>query len=316
MDMERLNSLEGIPFSFEKELGKGKFGAVFEGENRETGERRALKVVKKSSRVGKSETNVMHALPQHPNVIHMESCFDITENLCVFVLELCHTDLRTWIQERGGKLEEEEARTLMRGIIQGLQALSEKNIFHRDLKPENILLSFSEDGETITPKLADFGLARLLNRPGEVFQTFTGFDFFFFFFFPFFFFFLFSFSFFFLFSSSFQSFLYLTPPRNSHSSPLYFAPEIWASKGYTTKSDIYSCGVLLWEMLTGDPPFSFSRNKLQLRRLCLFSGIPEEDFEGLGVGEEGRVLLRRMLERDCEVRIDWEELFCYPWLFK
>ena len=264
--------MDEIPFTFLRELGKGKFGAVYEGENKKTGERRALKVVQKGSRVGKAERAVMKVLPEHPNIIHMESCLDIDDESCIFVLELCHTDLRAHIQNRGGKLDQEEARLLLRGIIRGLEVLQDNNIFHRDLKPENILLSISEDGH-ITPKLADFGLARLLRRPEELFHTFTG-------------------------------------------SPLYFAPEIWAQKGYTTKADIYSCGILLFEMLTGNPPFAFARNKLQLRRLALFSGVPGEDFEGLPGGEEGRVLLRRMLERDAEVRIDWEELFVHPWLFK
>ena len=271
--MERLNRGEGgVPFIFLREIGRGKFGAVYEGENRFTGERRALKVVQKATKVGRAECAVMHCLPKHNNVIEMENCFDLQDDLCVFVLELCETDLRAHIRERGGKLDGEEAQTLMGGIIRGLEALQDSNIFHRDLKPENILLSLSEDGETFIPKLADFGLARILRRPNEVFRTFTG-------------------------------------------SPFYLAPEVWGKEGYTARADIYSCGVVLYEMLTGDPPFVQCRNRLQLRRQVLHGGIPGEDLEGLLVEEEGKALLRRMLEREMGMRVDWEELFSHPWLF-
>lgn len=269
LDVEWANQLE-TPFSFLREIGKGKFGAVYEGENRQTGERRALKVVQKTSKVGAAERTVMNALPDHPNVIGMESCFEIGEDLCVFVLELCQTDLKCYMDERGGKLEEEDVRLLMKGISQGLAALQEKGIFHRDLKTENIFLQIKDDGEVV-PKLGDFGLARILRRPNELFYSYTG-------------------------------------------SPLYFAPEIWSQTGYTTKADLYSCGVMLYEMITGNPPFSFSRNKLQLRRLALYSGIPSTEFDALPLDDDGKHLMRGLLERDFKKRIEWEEFFTHPWL--
>ena len=273
-DVERINRMEHLPFTFLKEIGRGKFGAVYEGENKQTGERRALKVVRKETKIGKTECEVMDLLPKHPNLIEMESRFVIEEyGLCVFVLDLCQTDLRAHIRSQGGKLEGEEARILMKGIVQGLQVLQESNIFHRDLKPENILLSISEDGETITPKVADFGLAKVLRRSDELFRTFTG-------------------------------------------SPFYLAPEVWAQQGYTARADIYSCGVIFYEMLTGNPLYSTCRNKLQLKRQVLHGGMGLGDLEELRVEEEGKVLLWRMLKRDVTVRVDWEELFAHPWLLR
>ena len=271
LDVESVNQME-LPFYFKRKIGRGNFGVVWEGENRETGEIRALKLLPKGSKVSKAEGAVMNKLPHHLNVVQMEGSFDIESKFCVLVLELCDTDLKRYMAEKGGKLDEEEARLVMRGITKGIKALRDSNIFHRDLKTENILLTFSPDGQ-ITPKVADFGLARVLRRPDELFHSFCG-------------------------------------------SPLYFAPEIWAQSGYTMKADIYSCGVLLYEMITGSPPFSFSRNKLQLRRLALHSGIPSEDFDLLPLEEEGRVLMKRLLEREVAVRIDWEELFAHPWLCK
>ena len=258
-----------IPFRFDHLLGKGKFGEVYEGENRETGERRALKVLKKCSRITMTERSVLGQLPQHPNIVHMESTFDLGEDLCVFVLELCDTNLEAYIAKKGGKLCSEEAREILKGMTMGLQALRQNNVFHRDLKSENVFLTIEEDG-SVVPKLGDFGLAKQLTREDEVFYSCTG-------------------------------------------SPLYVAPEIWSQAGYTTKSDIYSCGVVLYEMITGNPPFHYSRNKLQLRRLALYSGISEKEVEGLALDGEGKALLRALLQRTPQNRIGWEEFFNHSW---
>lgn len=258
-----------IPFRFDRLLGKGKFGEVYEGENRETGERRALKVLKKCSRITMTERSILSQLPRHPNIVHMESTFDLGEDLCVFVLELCDTNLEDYIAKQGGGLGSEEARMVMKGMTHGLRVLRETNIFHRDLKTENVFLIFQEDG-SLVPKLGDFGLAKQLTREDELFYSCTG-------------------------------------------SPLYVAPEIWSQSGYTTKSDIYSCGVVLYEMITGNPPFHYSRNKLQLRRLTLYSGISEKDVEALALDGEGKALLRELLQRSPQNRIGWEDFFNHPW---
>uniref|UniRef100_A0A7S4K4W4 Protein kinase domain-containing protein n=1 Tax=Paramoeba aestuarina TaxID=180227 RepID=A0A7S4K4W4_9EUKA len=259
-----------IPFRFGRLLGKGKFGEVYEGENRETGEKRALKVLKKCSRITASERTVLTQLPKHPNIVHLEGSFDLGEDLCVFVLELCDTNLEEYIKKQGGTLESQEARMVMKGMTEGLRALRENHIFHRDLKSENIFLIIRKDG-VLVPKLGDFGLAKQLTREDELFYSCTG-------------------------------------------SPLYVAPEIWSQAGYTTKSDIYSCGVVLYEMLTGNPPFHYSRNKLQLRRLALFSGITENDVEKLtSLDGEGKSLLRGLLQKCPQNRIGWEEFFAHPW---
>jgi serine/threonine protein kinase len=250
-------------------LGTGKFGEVYVGENRQTGEKRALKVLKKCSRITTVERAIMGHLPEHPNVVQMESSFELGEDLCVFVLELCDTDLRAYMDKKGGKLDGHEARMVMKGMAKGLEALARKNIFHRDLKSENVFLKIEEDGELVA-KLGDFGLAKQLTRPDELFYSCT-------------------------------------------SSPLYVAPEIWSQAGYTTKSDLYSCGAVFYEMMTGNPPFHYSRNKLQLRRLALYSGVSEKDIDGLSLECEGKSLLRGLLQKAPKNRIGWDEFFDHAW---
>jgi formylglycine-generating enzyme required for sulfatase activity len=93
----------------------------------------------------------------HPNVLSIIEA-DEYDGHIVIVSELAlDGSLFDWLKRHGGKAHSIEAAVkMMDGILAGLEHLHSKPIFHRDLKPENILLQ----GDT--PRLADFGLARVL----------------------------------------------------------------------------------------------------------------------------------------------------------
>jgi serine/threonine protein kinase len=211
----------------------------------------------------------MELLSKHPNIVFMESSFDLGEFLSVFVLDLCDVTLYKYMKRYGGKLQCEQAQSVMKGMTKGLEVLRQNNIFHRDLKPENIFLTFEEDA-TLIPKLGDFGLAKRLTRKDELSYSRTG-------------------------------------------SPMYLAPEIWSGEGYTSKSDIYSCGIVLYEMITGNPPFYRCRNALQLRRLVLYKGITENDVQQLSLDVVGKSLARSLTQRCPKERISWEDFFAHLW---
>jgi serine/threonine-protein kinase ULK2 len=94
-------------------------------------------------------------------------------------------------------------------------------------------------------------------------------------------------------------------------SPLYMAPEIMKNQNYTIKSDLWSVGIILYEMLTGFPPFkvksiynlikSIEHNKINLPK-------------NISISDECNDLLFKLLVKEPEDRIDWEDFFNHPWL--
>ena len=120
------------------------------------------------------------------------------------------TDLRRVI--RSGALSPDEALAIIPQICEALQFAHEEGIVHRDVKPENILLD--KKGRV---KIADFGLAKLLDRPATVYT--------------------------------------LTQAGQRMGTPHYMAPEQIEHPGQVDhRADIYSLGVVFYEMLTGELP--------------------------------------------------------------
>ena len=90
-------------------------------------------------------------------------------------------------------------------------------------------------------------------------------------------------------------------------SPIYMAPEILREEIYTSKADIWSLGVVLFEMLFGYCPFESSSiseliNKLKGMELSIPKNINP-------ISESTEILLRKMLVKDQFKRIDWVDLF-------
>ncbi|UCG59099.1 MAG: protein kinase, partial [Phycisphaerales bacterium] len=120
------------------------------------------------------------------------------------------TDLRHVI--KAGELSPDEALLIVPQICEALHFAHEEGIVHRDIKPENVLLD--KKGRV---KIADFGLARLLDRPSAVYT--------------------------------------LTHPAQRMGTPHYMAPEqIEHPHEVDHRADIYSLGVVFYEMLTGELP--------------------------------------------------------------
>jgi serine/threonine protein kinase len=104
---------------------------------------------------------------------------------------------------------------LARGILLGVRAAHRHGLVHRDLKPANVLLQRSEDG--FVPKITDFGLARALEGDGgSVGQTRSG---------------------------------------AMLGTPAYMAPEQFQSSHVDVRADVYSLGVTLYELCTGERPY-------------------------------------------------------------
>jgi serine/threonine protein kinase len=95
-------------------------------------------------------------------------------------------------------------------------------------------------------------------------------------------------------------------------SPLYMAPEIFLSSTYSTKADLWSLGVILYQSLYGRPPFN-SKNQVELVHDLRNGGITYP--KNVHVSPACLDLLYGLLQKDPYVRISWSEFFYHRWLF-
>ncbi|MEJ2703724.1 MAG: serine/threonine-protein kinase [Sedimentisphaerales bacterium] len=211
------------PYKLLSVLGEGGFGIVYLAEQKQPIRRQvALKVIKPGMDTKQviarfeAERQAL-ALLDHPNIAHVFEGGTTEESRPYFVMELVK-GLPITIYCDHEKLSINERLELFRQVCEALQHAHQKGIIHRDIKPSNILVSIQED--QAVPKIIDFGIAKAISQPLTERTLFTE-----------------------------QGQLFGTPE--------YMSPE---QAGMTvqdtdTRSDIYSLGVLLYELLTGSLPF-------------------------------------------------------------
>jgi hypothetical protein len=206
-----------------KRLGDGGCGAVYMAEQELPVRRRvALKVIKlgmdTESVIARFETErQVLALMEHPNIARVLDAGTTDTGRPYFVMELVSGAKITDYCDQN-KLSINERLHLYIQVCQAVQHAHQKGIIHRDLKPSNIMVAL-QDGKPV-PKVIDFGVAKAIqtNLIGHNVTTATG---------------------------------------QLIGTPAYMSPEQAALQGVDvdTRSDIYSLGVLLYELLTGQTPF-------------------------------------------------------------
>jgi serine/threonine protein kinase len=157
--------------------------------------------------------------------------------------------------ERSGRLEVKLALEIAAQAAAGLAAVQEQNLVHRDIKPGNIMVRLKDDG-SVTAKIIDLGLAKAVTEPSL--QT------------------------------------AISTPGGFVGTPEFASPEQFAGLALDTRSDLYSLGVTLWEMLTGRTPFRGTPGELMYRHQ--HTPLPLEQLQD--VPQPLVVLLEVLLEKD------------------
>src|SRR5215831_8365529 len=152
---------------------------------------------------------------RHPNVASVFHLGRTGQNY-FYAMEFVGGETLENLIKRSGKLEAKLALEVVTQVAAGLAAVHKNNLVHRDIKPTNIMVSFEERGAVRT-KIIDLGLAKAVSEP--------------------------------------LSEAAISMPGVFVGTPEFASPEQFAGVGVDIRSDLYSLGVTLWEMLTGQPPF-------------------------------------------------------------
>ncbi|KZP18168.1 Pkinase-domain-containing protein [Athelia psychrophila] len=154
-------------------LGEGGFARVYEIET-VNHERLACKVVTKNSlKTKKAKTKLyaeikIHKSLQHPNIVGFQECFEDEANVYM-TLELCPSGSLMDMLRRRRRFTEPEARFFMVQLIGACHYMHTHQVIHRDLKLGNLFLDAD-----MNVKVGDFGLAALIESPGERKKTICG----------------------------------------------------------------------------------------------------------------------------------------------
>lgn len=224
-------------------IGQGGFGLVYMAEQLEPVRRQvALKVLK----LGMDSQEVIArfeaerqalAMINHPNVARVFDAGTTDSGRPYFVMELVPgRSITEYCDEN--RLTARERLELFIPVCLAVQHAHQKGIIHRDLKPSNILV-VTQDGRPV-PKIIDFGIAKAIEQPLTARTLFTRFG-------------------------------------RMVGTPAYMSPEQSELSGLDvdTRSDIYSLGVVLYELLTGKPPLEPER--LQKAALVEMQRIIQEE---------------------------------------
>ncbi|MDW8246957.1 MAG: serine/threonine-protein kinase, partial [Sandaracinaceae bacterium] len=206
-------------------IGIGGMGTVYRAEQRGLGRPVALKVLKaelvsdrETVRRFQREAKAMSMLV-HPNTVRV---FDFGEDPgghLYLAMELLEGELLSTKLEREGALDVREAIGIVQQILRSLNEAHAKGLIHRDLKPDNIFLARVEGHNEPVVKVLDFGIAKVFRddaKPLDQLETQAG---------------------------------------TVFGTPRYMSPEQAQGKSLDQRSDLYSVGVILFQLLSGEPPF-------------------------------------------------------------
>jgi len=145
-------------------LGEGTYGKVRKAKCRQSGEFRALKEMKLSSREEGVPSTAIREIAilkelDHENIVRLHDVFCKPGEL-VLVFEVLDSDLKKHMKALGGPLQPSQVRDFALQLLKGVEFCHANRIIHRDLKPQNLLID-----RGLHLKIADFGLARAFSLP-------------------------------------------------------------------------------------------------------------------------------------------------------
>src|SRR5215207_1407576 len=211
-------------YLLERKLGQGGMGLVFKAHHKFIKTQHAIKVIlpdlvgNDPSLAARFRQEAMAAAAiRHPNTVSVTDYGVLQGTTPYLVMEFVEGRSLHDILAEQKRLSPVAAVEIMLAVCAGVAAAHRQGIVHRDLKPLNIMFRPGEPpGETL--KVLDFGLAKI--KSGELLGSFVA-----------------------------------AQTQGMMGSPYYMAPEQWSDEDIDVRADIYSLGVILYQMIAGDVPF-------------------------------------------------------------
>ena len=228
----------------------------------------------------KNEINILSRV-DHPNIIRLYEIFE-DERYISLIMEYCKGgELFKKINELADKdqsFSEKEAVKIFKQLMSAVSYCHSQGICHRDLKPENILFLTKDPDSQI--KIIDFGLSKIF---GEIKPIMKG-------------------------NKVEKNIMSLRV-----GTAYYMSPEVLQGN-YDNKCDIWACGVILYIMLCGYPPFDGETENEILKAISKkkFS-FPEEEWKS--VSDDAKDLIKHMI-CDPDKRYNAEMILNHPWIEK
>ena len=207
-------------------LGQGGMSVVYRARRSHIGDEVAVKVLLQTFVMDEAAVERFRrearaaAMLRHTNVVTIHD-FGETQNAdapAYIVMELIEGMTLRAVLKKEGRLSPQRAVELMRDICAGVGAAHRRHVIHRDVKPDNIVvIPPADEYDRETVKVVDFGIAKLRDMAGAMHLTQTG---------------------------------------AVMGTPYYMSPEQCRGEPLDARSDVYSLGAMLYEMLAGTPPFT------------------------------------------------------------
>jgi len=264
-----------------KKIGEGGYGKIYKVKNKESGDIRAMKQIMKSKipDIEKFQNEIkILSMVDHPNIVRL---FEVIEDDKYFNLfqELCTGgELLSKVKK---PLKEKEIAKIFKQIMSAIAYCHEKGIVHRDMKLENIL--FATESEDSPIKIIDFGLSVLLGKKETKNENETA-------------------------DLKKYGFKRMTTKVGTI---YYMSPEV-IKGNYDEKCDIWACGVILYTLLSGYPPFNGQTDK------DIYNMISKMNFDfeqpvWKNVSKYAKELIKKMLS-PAKSRYTAEEVLNSKWL--
>lgn len=250
-------------------IGRGGVGEVYHGKHLLVGRPVAIKILRDKYAGNRSMIVRFFREAQAAAAIghkHIIDIFDVgvTEQGDPFiVMEYLEGESLEDFLQRSGRVSLGAACGILEPVLEALSATHEKNIVHRDLKPANIFLSYSSSSTSPVVKLIDFGVAKMPMAPESAQITQTG---------------------------------------AMVGTPHYMAPEqIVNAELIDTRTDLFTIGVILYELLTGSLPYDAKGPNAMMKDIVFGATLPPTDLFR-EFPKEAEPIVMQAMEREIDER--------------